>query len=78
MVMAIFMSVGSIVLASTTATDHAYLYQNPQAEDEETIKITSQYPALQGSSGQTFSYELTLTYSGSTETKYFEFNVTVT
>lgn len=73
----LFLSAGAIALAATATPDSNGTCYVQQEENEETIKFTSQYPALKGSSGQTFTYELTLNYSGGTETKYFEFNVTV-
>jgi len=77
-VMVVFMACSSIALASTAVPDNPAVYHVQEAEEaEETIELTSQYPALQGSAGQTFSYDLSLAYSGGTETKYFEFNVTV-
>lgn len=77
MVTALFFSAGTIALAATTVPDSSTGAYVQQAENEENITLTSQYPALQGSAGQTFTYEIALNYSGSTETKFFEFNVTV-
>ena len=77
MVMAFATSGSSVALAAPAMPDNSAYYYTQQAENEETIELTSQYPALKGSAGQTFSYEITLTYAGGDETKYFEFNVTV-